>query len=188
MVAAAVLTLLLAVAAPRADALSFVDKQVQAGGLVIQNYINAYGMKHGSMFPAKSMVKKGGGLEDATRIWPSNPWTGRLMSSGTTRGKYTYTLRGGGTAYTLTMHLSRGKCAFKGSMPTWLKRERNTASMQGLLLLQRYVEAYAAAHGGVYPTAGQITTQTFPDPLYVWPVNPWTGGPMGQGEAAGDFS
>ena len=35
-------------------------------------------------------------------------------------------------------------------MPSWFKTERNTAARQNLLLLQRYVEAYAAAHGG-YP-------------------------------------
>ena len=43
--ATAALALLLAAAAPRpAQAVSFVDKQVQAGALLIQNYINAYGM------------------------------------------------------------------------------------------------------------------------------------------------
>ena len=41
--AAAVLALLLAAAAPRAEAISFVDKQVLAGALLIQKYINDYG-------------------------------------------------------------------------------------------------------------------------------------------------
>ena len=64
--ATAILALLLAAAAPcQARAVSFVDKQVQAGGLLIQNYINTYGMQHGLVFPDKAMVKKGGGLEDA---------------------------------------------------------------------------------------------------------------------------
>ena len=82
--ATTVLALLLGAASPRPAqaAVSFVDKQVQAGGLLIQTYVNAYGMAHGFVFPDPAMVKKGGGLEDATRIWPSNPWTGKLMGAG----------------------------------------------------------------------------------------------------------
>ena len=80
--ATAALALLLAVAAPRAEAVSFVDKQVQAGALLIQNYINTYGQAHQFVYPPKTMVKKGGGLPNATLIWPSNPWTGKIMGSG----------------------------------------------------------------------------------------------------------
>ena len=186
--ATTILALLLAAAAPRqARAVSFVDKQVQAGGLLIQNYINTYGIQHGLVFPDKAMVKKGGGLEDATRIWPSNPWTGRLMGPGTSRGTYTYTLRNGGTAYTLTMHLSSGNYAFKTGVPKWLTTERDTASTQNLLLLQRYLDAYRMAHGD-YPETGSLTPDTFPSPIYVWPTNPWTGAAMAAGAGLGDFS
>jgi hypothetical protein len=183
--ATATLALSLAAAAPRAEAVSFVDKQVQAGGLLVQNYINAYGMKHGFIFPAKSMVKKGGGLEDATRIWPSNPWTGKLMGPGTSRGTYTYTLRNGGTAYTLTMHFSKGKYAFKGTMPTWFKNERNTAARQNLLLLQRYLLNHHLLHND-YPAA--LDETSFPSALYVWPQDPWTGAAMNAGDDLGQFS
>jgi hypothetical protein len=181
------LALLLGAAAPRpaAAAVGFVDKQVQAGGLLIQNYVNAYGMTHGFAFPAVSMVKKGGGLEDATRIWPSNPWTGKLMGPGTARGTYAYTLRNGGTAYRLTMHLSSGKYTFSGTMPPWFRTERNTASKQNLLLLQRYLDAYKTAHGD-YPLS--LDPATLSSPSYVWPANPWTGAPMTGSDALGDFS
>jgi type II secretory pathway pseudopilin PulG len=182
------LALLLAAAAPRpARAVSFVDKQVQAGGLLIQNYINTYGIKHGFTFPDKTAVTKGGGLEDKTRIWPSNPWTGKLMGPGTSRGTYTYTLRNGGTAYTLTMHFSSGRYAFTGGAPAWLATERDTASRQNLLLLQRYLDAYKSA-GGDYPATGALTQESFPSPTYVWPKNAWNGAPMAASEALGDFS
>jgi hypothetical protein len=182
------LALLLAAAAPRpAAAAGFVDKQVQAGGLLIQNYVNAYGMTHGFAFPTVPMVKKSGGLEDATRIWPSNPWTGKLMGPGTARGTYTYALRAGGTAYSLTMHLSSGKYAFSGTLPPWLRTERNTASKQNLLLLQRYVEAYAASHGGAYPAAAAVTAISF-GASYVWPENPWAGADMAAGTTAGEYA
>ena len=64
--ATAVLALLLAAAAPRAEAVSFVDKQVQAGALLIQKYINDYGQSNRFVYPPKSMVKKGGGLPGST--------------------------------------------------------------------------------------------------------------------------
>jgi hypothetical protein len=186
--ATAVLVLALAAAAPRpAEAgVSFVDKQVEAGGLLLQNYVNIYGMTHGFAFPAVTMVKKGGGLEDATRIWPSNPWTGRLMGPGTSRGTYTYTLRNGGTAYSLAMHLSRGKYVFTGTMPVWLKQERDTAATQNGWLLRRYLDVYAAAHGGVYPAPADVTPAVFAG--YSWPTNPWTGVAMAQSATLGDFA
>ena len=184
--ATAILALALGAAAPRALAVGFVDKQVEAGGLLLQNYVNTYGMTHGFAFPAVSMVKKGGGLEDATRIWPSNPWTGKLMGPGTARGTYTYALRNEGTAYSLTMHLSRGKYVFTGTMPAWMKKERDTAATQNGWLLRRYLDAYAAAHGGAYPAPDDVTPAIFSG--YSWPTNPWTGAAMAQSATLGDFA
>ena len=185
--ATAVIALTSALAAPGAEAVSFVDKQVQAGALLIQNYVNTYGQAHQFVYPPKSMVKKGGGLPNATVIWPSNPWTGRIMAPGTARGTYTYTLGAGNLSYRLTVHLSSGNYVLKSGMPSWLKAERNTAATQNLLLLQRYVEAYAAAHGG-YPATGSLTPETLAGPTYVWPRNPWTGAVMGASDGLGDFS
>lgn len=185
LVAVLAAALLLAVAAPRAGAISFVDKQVQAGGLLIQNYINKYGTSHAFVFPPKAMVKKGGGLPDSTLMWPANPWTGRVMAPGTARGTYTYTLGAGGISYKLTMHFSSGSYTFRGSMPVWLKNERDTAAKQNLLLLQRYLESYASAHGG-YPVAADVAPTALGD-TYAWPKNPWTGAAMAQSAAFGDF-
>jgi hypothetical protein len=183
--AAAVLALLLAAAAPRAEAISFVDKQVQAGGLLIQNYVDKYGVAHQFVYPDKSMVKKGGGLPDSTLMWPANPWTGRTMGPGTARGTYTYVLGAGGTSYRLTMHFSSGSYIFRGSLPSWLKGQRDTASLQNVLLLQRYLDAYKAANND-YPATGSLTPATLTG--YSWPKNAWTGGDMAAGDAFGDFS
>jgi type II secretory pathway pseudopilin PulG len=188
LIAAAVLALLLAVATPRAEAkISFVDKQVQAGGLLIQNYIDKYGMAHQFVYPAKSMVKKGGGLPDSTLMWPANPWTGRTMGPGASRGTYTYVLGAGGTSYRLTMHFSKGGYTFKGSLPFWLKSERDTASLQNVLLLQRYLDAYKAANGD-FP--GSLSSATLAATLAGdgWPKNPWTGSDMVAGDTFGAFS
>jgi type II secretory pathway pseudopilin PulG len=184
--ATAVLALLLAAAAPRAEAVSFVDKQVQAGALLIQKYINDYGQNNRFVYPPKSMVKKGGGLPGSTSIWPSNPWTGRNMAPGTSRGTYTYTLLSGGSGYRLTVHLSSTGWRLTGGVPRWFRPERNTATLHNLLLLQRYVEAYAAAHGGTYPVAADVTAAMF-GAGYVWPKNPWTGTEMADGDTLGCY-
>jgi len=188
------MTLLLAVlasaiaigaASPRpASAVSFVDKQVQASSLLIQSYINTYGQEHRFSYPAKTMVKKGGGL--TAPFWPSNPWTGKFMTPGSARGTYTYTLLSEGTAYRFVAHLSRGNYKLTGGIPRWFKTERDTSSLQNALLLQRYLEAYATAHGGAYPAAADVTPAAFAG--YVWPKSPWTGADMVAGAALGDFA
>ncbi|NLE23315.1 MAG: hypothetical protein GX624_11150 [Actinobacteria bacterium] len=179
------LALTLAAAAPRADAVSFVDKQVQAGGLLIQSSINTYGQAHQFVYPPKSMVKKGGGLPNSTIIWPANPWTGKVMGPGSSRGTYTYALGSDGRSYRLTMHLSKGKFVLKSAMPAWFKAERNTASKHNLLLLQRYLTTYYLQHD-TYPET--LDQTTFASPAYVWPRNPWTGSAMTAGASLGDYS
>ena len=185
--ATAVLALASAAAAPRAEAVSFVDKQVQAGALLIQNYINTYGRRTGSSTRPSPWSRRAAGCPTRRCIWPSNPWTGKIMAPGTSRGTYTYTLGAGRLSYRLTVHLSSGNYVLKSAMPSWFKRERNTAARQNLLLLQRYVEAYAAAHGGSYPTADLVTSAGF-GASYVWPVDPWTGAPMAAGDTPGCYS
>jgi hypothetical protein len=186
--AAAVLALMLAAAAPRAEAMGFVDKQVVAGALLVQKYVNDYGQTNRFVYPPVTMVKQGGKLPGSTVIWPSNPWTGKVMGPGTSRGTYTYKLTGGGSGYTLTVHLSGSNQKLTGGTPDWFKPERDTQCKQDLLLLQRYVEAYAAGHGGLYPTADLVNATTFAAPQYIWPASPWTGQAMAQGASVGDFS
>ena len=186
--ATAVLALLLAAAAPRAEAVSFVDKQVQAGALLIQNYVNTYGQAHQFVYPPKSMVKKGGGLPDATLIWPSNPWTGKIMGPGTSRGTYTYTLGAGGRSYKLTVHLSSGNYvltsgdARRGSRPSATPPPgRTCCCCSGTSTPTR--TAARRLPGDRLADPGQL-----PGPTYVWPKNPWTGADMAASDGLGDFS
>jgi type II secretory pathway pseudopilin PulG len=189
LVAAAVVALSLGATAPRADAgMSFVDKQVMAGALLIQKYVNDYGQANRFTYPPVTMVKQGGRLPGSTFIWPSNPWTGKVMGPGKSRGTYTYTLKGAGSSYILNVHLSRGNQKLTGGVPAWFKPERDTQSRQNLLLLQRYVEAFAAGNGGTYPTADLVNATAFAAPAYVWPQSPWSGAAMTQGTKVGEFS
>jgi hypothetical protein len=169
----------------RADSVGFVDQQVQAGALLVQNYVNAYGQKNHFVYPTKAMVKKGGGL--TAPVWPANPWSGKVMGPGTSRGTYTYVPRADGTGYRLTAHLSKGTYKLSGGAPPWLKTERDTAARQSALLLQRYIEEYASAHGNVFPAAADVTPAVV-GAGYVWPRNPWTAAAMVHGTALGDFS
>jgi hypothetical protein len=70
-------------------------------------------------------------------------------------------------------------------MPAWLKGERDAATKQNLLLLQRYLEA-SASSSHVYPATGQFTKEIFTG--FTWPDNSWTGQAMAQGTALGDYS
>jgi len=183
--AALAFTLTIGGLAPRpAQAVSFVDKQVQASALLIQHYIDAYGQAQRFAYPTAKMVKKSGGL--TAPIWPANPWTGKIMAPGKVRGTYTYTLLNEGRSYRLVAHLSKGNYKLTGGMPKWFRTERDTASTQNALLLQRYVQAYAAAHAGSYPAPAEVTPAAFGG--YVWPKNPWTSADMVATSALGDFS
>ena len=186
--AAAVLALMLAAAAPRADGMGFVDKQVVAGALLVQKYINDYGQTNRFVYPPVAMVKQGGKLPGSTFIWPSNPWTGKVMGPGTARGTYTYKLTGSGSGYVLTVHLSGSNQKLTGGTPAWFRPERDTQCKQNLYLLQRYIEAYAASHGALYPTEDLVNSATFVPLGYAWPASPWTGNAMTQGTSVGDFS
>jgi hypothetical protein len=184
--ALAVCALVVGAALPaRAAAVGFVDQQVQAGALLVQNYVNAYGQKNQFVYPTKAMVKKGGGL--TAPIWPANPWSGKVMGPGTSRGTFTYTPSTDRTHYTLTAHLSKGRYKLSGGMPTWFKSERDVAARQALLLLQRYIEEYASLHGNVFPAAADVTPAAV-GAGFTWPQNPWTGAAMVAGTALGDFS
>ena len=113
------------------------------------------------------MVKKGGGLPGATSIWPSNPWTGKVMAPRhLARHLHVHARRQRRRRYSLVVHLSSGNWPLTGGVPAWFKPERNTASKQNLLLLQRYLDAYKAAHAD-YPATGSLTPETFPSPTYV---------------------
>ncbi len=147
--------------APRTRGVSFVDQQVEAGILLLQGYINTQGANNGFVFPAKAIVKKGGGL--VAPIWPANPWTGKIMAPGTGRGIFTYTLTSAaGTAYKLVGHLSKGSFTVKGGTPKWLTAERTQADDQitalAVRMLKGYVDIWGLQKNGAPPAQAQMTS------------------------------
>jgi hypothetical protein len=173
-----------AVAAP-----SFVDKQVQMNVLLLQGYINTQAEANDFTYPAVQDVKKGGALE--APVWPGNPWTGKTMAPGTSKGTYTYTVKADGSSYVLVGHLSTGAYRLTGGVPAWLKGERDEAGKAGLTLLQSYVEAWKAGHGDTPPTVADLAASGavgLQPGVPVWPQNPWTHAAMAQGAGNGDFA
>ena len=165
---------------------SFVDKQVQANILLLQGYIDSYAITNRFAYPPVAMVRKGGGL--TAPIWPANPWSGKTMVPGKARGTYTYRLTA--TGYALIGHLSKGSYKVTGGLPAWLSDERDMDSKMALALIEQYVDAWASTNGGL-PPAEQVT-QTgavgAQPGVPIWPVDPWTGGPMSPGPAPGQFT
>jgi hypothetical protein len=166
---------------------SFVDTQVKANILLLRGYIDEYAIKNSFTYPSAAMVKKGGGLVPANGIWPANPWTGRTMVPGKTRGNYTYTTNAARTRYALVGHLSSGKYPVTGGVPSWLLPERVAASKAGLALIGQYVNSWTSTHG--LPTPQEVTSAgPVAVGIPIWPINPWTGLAMTQGTGPGQFS
>jgi hypothetical protein len=184
---AALFVLVLAAPAGAAGAApSFVDAQVKANVLLLRGYIDEYAIKNAFAYPPAAVVKKGGGL--VAPIWPANPWTGRTMVPGRSRGSYTYSLTA--TGYRLVGHLSRGTYKVTGGLPSWLQDERDTASKIGVTLIAEYVRSYAGDHADALPTAGQVAADGDVGKQIgvFWPVDPWTTAPMTQGTARGQYT
>ena len=186
-----VVALLLAATLPSAAdaAVSFVDQQVQMNILLLQGYINTQAEKRGFVYPAQADVKKGGAL--VAPVWPGNPWTGGTMAPGTSKGTYTYTVKADLSSYTLVGHLSKGSYKVTGSVPRWLKDERDASTKSGLALLQQYLEQWARAHSATYPEAADVSSGGpvgLQPGVPIWPQSPWAHAAMTQGQAAGDFA
>ncbi len=163
---------------------SFVDTQVKANILLLQGYINAAAIRNEFVYPPVATVKQGGGL--AAPIWPANPWTGKTMVPGKSRGTYTYTLTA--TGYRLVGHLSRGAYVVTGAAPGWL---RDGSARTGVSLIAQYIDMWERANGGAAPPlgavahAGAVGLQTG---MYLWPQDPWRHTDMTQGAAAGQYT
>ena len=96
--------LVIGAAAPVAGALTR-DAQTRQNVRLLKAYIDGYAAARSFVFPAASVVKKGG---LPAPIWPTNPWTGKPMAPGTGRGAYTYTVDSARVEYSLTGWLRVG--------------------------------------------------------------------------------
>lgn len=165
-----------------AQARTLQDEQMKQSILLLRGYIDREGGYDFWVFPTRSQVRLGGGL-DAPR-WPRDPWTGARMTPGSGRGHYTYWVSGDRRSYRLTGYLSYGKYSVAGGMPNSAKLAYNHRTREGAALLQQFIETWARANGGVYPPAdevgvhGSVGEQPW---MPYWPSDPWNHAPMYQG-------
>ena len=105
-------------------------------------------------YPTKSNVRAGH-LDDPW--WPVNPWTGRRMTAGVSRGHYRYEVSADRRRYRLIGYLDRGRIVLEGGMPKTIMLAYDHRSEEGINLIRQYIEDYAAAHDGVYPLPSEVS-------------------------------
>ncbi len=77
--------------------------------------------------------------------------------------------------------------AIGATAPVTAGMSRDARTKQNVRLLKTYIDAYAAAHGFVFPSAAFVRKGGgLPAPL--WPANPWSGRPMAPGKKRGGFT
>ena len=81
------------------------SEAIAQGVHAIQQAVRVWADYHGHLFPAAATVVPGGEFARYLRTsWPTNPVTGRPMTSGSGPGDYDYEQLDGGQAFTLTGH------------------------------------------------------------------------------------
>jgi len=84
------------------------DDQVRSGLTAIQVGVLTWASGHGGLFPPVSEVSAGGEVGALVDPWPTNPFTGAAMQTGTAAGDYSYEQLDAGRAYRLTAYLGDG--------------------------------------------------------------------------------
>jgi hypothetical protein len=131
-----------------------------------------------------------GGLKSA--FWPRDPWTGRMLTPGLTRGHYTYARGSDGRSYVLTGHLGGGRVfVVDGGMPHLPMLAYDHRGQEGLALIYQYVRLWSLLHPGRLPAPAQVTREGQVGQLrgvLMWPSNPWDHAAMQQRADRGSFS
>ncbi len=61
----------------------------------IQVGIQTYAVDNNDTYPAATEVASTGAVGNLVNPWPKNPWDNKLMTAGTGKGQYSYTLGSG---------------------------------------------------------------------------------------------
>jgi len=161
--------------------------QMRDAVMALRGLIDREGAAHFFTYPTKSNVRAGH-LDDPW--WPVNPWTGRPMSAGVSRGHYRYEVSADRRRYRLIGYLNRGSIVVEGGMPRTIMLAYDHRGEEGANLIRQYVQAYAAGHDGVYPLPSEVSADgpVGSDPHRYWPSNPWDHYDMEQRGDHGSFS
>jgi hypothetical protein len=165
------------------------DSEMREAIMALRGLIDREGAADFFTYPTTSNVRPG--HLDST-WWPSDPWTGRLLQPGTSRGHYEYRITTDRRRYRLIGHLARGaSIILSGGMPRSIMLAYDHRSEEGINLIRQYIEDYAALHDGLYPLPSQVAADgavgSEPQHRY-WPSNPWDHADMKQRGDHGSFS
>ena len=177
-----------AVSAPAARAVTR-DELMKTSLLALQCAIEKSGSAHMYVYPHPDSVSPAGGL--ASVFWPRDPWTGKRLTPGTTRGHYSYVRATDRRSYRLTGYLSGGRTfVVMGRMAHTPMLAYDHRGKEGLNLLFQYVRMWSLTHDGRLPTAAMVTREGSVGQQQrdlLWPSNPWDHGPMQQRADRGSF-
>jgi hypothetical protein len=173
-------------AAARTDAR---DNLMKTSLLALQGAVDRLGAAQMYVYPAAAEVVPGGGLR--IKFWPRDPWTGRRLTPGSTRGHYTYTRAADRRSYVLVGYLRRGRpFVVKGRMAYTPVLAYDHRGWEGLNLIYEYVREWSSAHAGELPSAAEVTRYGAVGTLRksrIWPSNPWDHAAMEQRDDPGSF-
>jgi hypothetical protein len=181
---------------PRTIMLAY-DHRSEEGLNLIRQYVEDYAAAHDGAYPLPNEVRSDGpvGLEPRRHYWPSNPWDHANMAQRRDKGSFAYTVAADRASYTLRLNRAlKGDYVLTGSVMTspW---QQLLASLEDEILrrsgriLKGYVDLWSLQHGGVLPTATEMTPTgavgaAHPD----WPQDPSSGAAMLPGTGPGAYS
>jgi hypothetical protein len=67
-------------------------------------------------------------------------------------------------------------------------KANESAVREGIHSIQVGVQSWAVDHGAAYPDPSRVSESGLRSYVDIWPTNPYTGLPMSQGTAPGDFT
>jgi len=166
------------------------DELMKTSLLALQCAVEKDGAAHMYVYPPPGVVAPTGGLD--SDFWPRDPWTGKLLTPGATRGRYVYARAEDCRSYHLTGYLSGGRTfTVKGRMSHTPMLAYDHRGKEGLNLLFQYVKMWSRAHDGRLPTAKMVTREGSVGQQQrdlLWPSNPWDHGAMMQRADRGSFA
>jgi type II secretory pathway pseudopilin PulG len=125
-------------------------------------------------------------LEGYVHEWPLNPYTGRPMAQGHGAGDFSYWRDTSGLSFALAGHTADGTdIKYVHRVPD--DEEKRSIIAEGLHSIEVGIESYGIDHAGTLPQVTEVTQAGLGAYVDEWPVNPYTGLPMTQGTALGNF-
>jgi hypothetical protein len=165
------------------------DELMKTSLLALQCAIEKSGSARMYVYPRPISVSPTGGL--VSDFWPRDPWTGKRLTPGATRGHYSYVRAQDYRSYRLTGFLSGGRTfVVRGGMAHTPMLAYDHRGKEGLNLLFQYVKMWSRAHDGRLPTATMVSREGTVGQQrrgLLWPSNPWDHGPMEQRADRGSF-